>query len=162
MAWFDLDAVQCVLTPWEHRQDLSTVMKAAATNVGMQQWKWGCLSGARAMSVSVADAETLDTFVFGDHKPTYGAANPFQELLVAGSDKIDKVLNNLKVGEISWDPVRDFLIVLHLRSHNRILIRKLPKDWRAMFGTREARDHFLTVLCRLGQYPMELRLMPGW
>lgn len=163
MSWFDTNCVANSLTPWSSRSNLSAVMKAAATNVGAQQWIWGCLPDSfRALSVSVDNPTTLDTFVFGNHKPTYGPLNPFEEMMVTDAAHLDKILKKIGLDNIKWEPSNDFLIILHLRSHNRVLVRKVPKDWRLMFGSRQARDRFLTTLSSLGQYPVELRNISGW
>lgn len=156
MSWFHTHCQFEDRVPLKHCHDISKVMKAAATNVGMQQWSKSYLMGAQAVLITVNSATTLDTFVFGQFQPTYGINNPFQERIIMSVEDTNKILTDIGAGGISWDCKHQFLVVLGLLSHNRITCVKVPKDWQIMFGTTAFRDSFLSTFAD-AENPDEVR-----
>lgn len=158
-SWFHLNCgSEQIAPPESKRNDVTALLKAAGASIGMQQWHlFTHHEGSCGVYVRFDDLPTVHKFLFADrYTPIYGKANPKKELMLFSQRDIAKVLDKLKLNQIRSDLTSEILVIIHLASHNHIIVRKLPKNYRLMFGSTQLRDAFLQTLDSLGPEVMEL------
>ena len=142
-------------------------MVSVSSNIALQQWRrLSLFDKPCGLCARFDDLQTLQHFVFANNpNPVYGKDNPKEERLLQSQQDIQEQLTEIgmDVGDIELESQKKFLIIVHLRSHNHVVIRKIPKDWKDMWGSQARRDQVLQNMAdieKMNPHPMEFRTVP--
>ena len=158
MPWVDANCKYEDLCPEQKRNDTRALLCSCGANIGLQSWqRFVNVLGPCGVHVKIINREALIEFVFSsEKKSTYGPTNPVMEILMLNKTDVDRAKSEAGIDAISCDFDTHFVIIINLLSHNSIIIRKIPKSTKAMFGSEMNRDQYLSAIKALGPFPDEI------
>lgn len=140
-SWFDINCSQASLVSID-KNDISSLLKLVGAFIGYQQWfRFENYNDLCGVNVHIDNLSTVHSYLFDkDYKTTYGPNNPIKEFLMFSSKDLIEAFSELKTSTISVDPRTHFIVIVYLKCKNHIVIRKIPKNYITMFGSKSQRN----------------------
>ena len=149
MSWYHKnDPAYNLAQAKKNKHDVSYLMKVAGGNLGINHWNRFCAyQGTCGIFAQFQDVKTLKTYMFSLDQKIISQC-PLTENLFFHERTLSEMMqqNQIDLNKIKIDYRSHFLIVIHLQSDNRVLIRKVPKNPKVMFGSTKNRDKILQAM----------------
>ena len=161
-AWLEINCTpEQIALPESKRYDVKALLRAAGANIGMQNWsRFSRHDSPCGVYACFKDLPTVHDFIYNEsHAPIYGDTNPKTGFLLISQRQIQLVFEMIGIQNTRSEVASEILIIVHLKSHNHVVVRRVPKGVKAMFGSEQVRNSFLRNIQNLSPPMDELR--PG-